>query len=448
MKTVLIVEDDSFLRESIRLALQKCDYKTLEAPDGNTARDIICVSPPDVILSDVQMANGNGIELLQWSQKHQPIPFILMTAFSHILETQKAEELGAQGFICKPFKISELLAELEKTLGLPIAIDDKPPAASHTDQDFCKLSICEFVSTKKLSFDIYVKLAANKFVKIGHKGSEIPTERIENYKQKNLKYLYVRSEDFRELVYFNLNLAKVVQQASQISREKKINFMKYTGEVVLEHTFIHGVDEESFEAARAFLGVSVEMLSGDDMCFNLLEHLNMHSTLLYAHSLGVAMYSVMIARKMEIHSMPVFFKLSLAGLYHDIGKKEIALEILDKPRVCLNYGERQIIETHTTRSKEILGTIKTIPSDVIRMVYEHHEDNIGQGFPQRLKKTEVHPLSKILATANIFAGYCIKGPNCLGLPGPGAIQYMKVQDNERLAPEPFAALKKIFKVNN
>ena len=237
MKTVLIVEDDSFFREAIKTLLIRNNYKILEAPDGKTAQDIVGATHPDAILSDIQMPNGNGVELLQWTQTNRPTPFILMTGFSHILETQKAQELGAHGFICKPFRDIELLGELNKIFPLSDSTEAKPHAPSFTDQDFCRVSLNEFVTTKQINFDIYVRLVANKFIKIGHKGSNIPIERIENYGKKGIKHLYIKREDFRELVQFNLALNKVIQKSDQVSREKKVNFIKYTGEVILEKAF-------------------------------------------------------------------------------------------------------------------------------------------------------------------------------------------------------------------
>src|SRR5690606_25994723 len=119
---------------------------------------------------------------------------------------------------------------------------------------------------------------------------------------------------------------------------------------------------------------SMELLVKDEQTFDLLSILNSHSDHLYAHSLGVSMYSVMIAKAMDWNSTAALFKLSFGGLMHDIGKKEISPEILNKSRASLSYKERQVLETHPVRGKEIMESLKSAPSEVVAIVYEHHEN--------------------------------------------------------------------------
>ena len=122
----------------------------------------------------------------------------------------------------------------------------------------------------------------------------------------------------------------------------------------------------------------------------------------YTHSLASAVYSVLIAKELNFESSVTSFKLCLAGIFHDIGKKEIDRKLLEKSRDMMNVEERKLIESHVVRSQEILNSIKFIHSDVIRIVQEHHEDLDGKGYPVGKKKFEQHPLSRILQCANIF----------------------------------------------
>ena len=110
---------------------------------------------------------------------------------------------------------------------------------------------------------------------------------------------------------------------------------------------------------------------------------------------------------MGIQSPQTLFKLAIGGLFHDIGKKEIPLEILKKPRAILTSQERALIESHTARGRDILETNRTIPSEVILIAYEHHEDNLGQGYPQRIAKERIHPFSRIVSLANAVVEYTL-----------------------------------------
>ena len=255
--------------------------------------------------------------------------------------------------------------------------------------------------------------------------------------------MHILKEDFPKLVEFNINVTKIIKDRDDISIEKKINFIKFTGEVLMEKIFVVGVDKQSFFEAQTFLTVSMDVISQSEEHVNLLTLLNKYSDHVYAHSLGVAMYSVMVAKKMFYESSSVLFKLMTAGLYHDIGKKEIDREILDKPRHLHNKEERRIFETHVVRGQEILMRINGVSEDVAHLVSEHHEDMVGQGYPLGKKRSELHPLSKILQACNIFMELTLN-PKSKGMTAINAVSYMeKVYDN-RVDKDVLAAIKTIL----
>ncbi len=436
-KKILIVEDDNYFREAI-CDLLKNRYDVAEAPNGKTAIEQMSLRSFDLVLTDIQMPGLTGIELLEWTKKNKSIPVVIMTGFSLLLETQTAFDLGAAGFISKPFKNTELMSTLANLLPeVGVTAPDKEIL------QFCRVSIDEFVARPHIDFDVYIKLSESRSVKLVNKGDVIPAERVQYYKEKGIKYLHILKEDFSKLVDFNLNMTKIIKDRSDISTEKKLNFIKFTGEVLMEKVFVIGVDKQSFYDAQTFLNISMDVIAESDEHVNLLSLLNRHSDHVYAHSVGVAMYSVMVAKKMFYESSSVLFKLMTAGLYHDIGKKEIDREILDKPRHLHTKEERRIFETHVVRGQEILSKIGGVSEDVAHLVSEHHEDMGGQGYPFAKKRNELHPLSKILQAVNIFIDLSL-GVGGKSMSGANAVSYMeKIYDN-RVDKEVLEAIKSIL----
>src|SRR3989344_8465266 len=98
LKKILLVEDDDYFRSAVKDLLSK-KYDVLEAANGKIARDLLILTSVDLVLSDIQMPHFTGVDLLEWVKKNRPSPVILMTGFSHILETQRAHELGADDFL-------------------------------------------------------------------------------------------------------------------------------------------------------------------------------------------------------------------------------------------------------------------------------------------------------------------------------------------------------------
>jgi response regulator RpfG family c-di-GMP phosphodiesterase len=441
MKKLLVVEDDQFFREAMVKYLREHNYEVMEAANGKVARDICGLQKFDLILSDIQMPFLDGIELLKWVKSTHPTPFVLMTGFSNLLETQTAYQLGADEFLTKPFQNTELHMVIR---GLLSPEKKNVVGGDNLDEVFCKVSIDEFVSKSIIEFDVFVRLSEKKYVKIGVAGDRIPVERIASYQEKGISYLHIRREDFPKLVSFNLELSKVVAKSSDVSLEKKINFMKYTGEVILEKAFVQGVDKESFSQAQDMLVTTVNMLTDSPEHLGLLEVLNAHSDWIYAHSIASSMFSMMIARRMGFTASQVFFKLGMAGLYHEIGYKEIPCEILEKSRPLLSQAERSMIETHVSRSREILSLVRGTPPDVIEIVYQQHEDILGQGYPRRLDKNRIHPLAKIFQVADQFAEFAIKGPHHLGMDGPAAVAHIENFCADKYDKQVVRALRSIF----
>lgn len=445
MKKILLVEDDESFRSILKNTLSK-KYQVIEATNGKVAREIhAATSDIHLIISDVQMPFMTGVELLEWVKTDKPVPFILMTGFSHILETQKAHEIGADDFVPKPFKEEELLEKIAKILGEEI----RPPveeklATTDMDKEFCKIPIEDFIAEKEMDYGIYIRISKTKYIKIAHKGGKLSEDKIHAFREKSVTHLYIRQEDFSKLVGFTLLVSKAVSASGQVENAKKIRFMQYTGEMIIQQAYVAGTDETLFRNAKEFLNTSLDLLTEDDETFTLLTMLSNHTDYLYAHSLGVAMFSVMIAKQLGWQSPQTLFKLAFAGLFHDIGKKEIPPDILAKPRTTLTQQERALLESHTTRGMEILQALKTAPSEVIRVSYEHHEDVLGQGFPQGLNKLKIHPFSLIVAVANAFCEYTIRSPqNTAPRDAPSAIQAMQTYKLASLDPQAFNALIKV-----
>ena len=123
--TVLVVEDDAALRETLVETLHLARYKVEAAADGEEA--LKCLQSNDeiaLLISDVQMQPMNGHELLKQSKERQPeLPVILMTAYGTIEKAVEVIRDGANEYLVKPFEADSLLDMVNKYI-LPMASDD------------------------------------------------------------------------------------------------------------------------------------------------------------------------------------------------------------------------------------------------------------------------------------------------------------------------------------
>jgi CheY-like chemotaxis protein len=108
---ILVVEDDASLRDLLRLHLSAAGYEVQTAADGIAAGYAVLKSPPDLIITDVQMPNMDGFEFvaaLKADKSLPPIPVIFLTSVED--GDQRGRELGAVGYVTKPVRADRLLA--------------------------------------------------------------------------------------------------------------------------------------------------------------------------------------------------------------------------------------------------------------------------------------------------------------------------------------------------
>ncbi|MCS6808658.1 MAG: response regulator [Bacteroidota bacterium] len=119
METVLVVEDNDIVRESIVESLCMHGYSVLQASNGLEAIPLAQQYLPDIILSDIMMDGMDGYALLNELQKHPEtalIPFLFMSAKTDFEDIRFAMNLGADDYITKPFTPSTLVATIRTRL--------------------------------------------------------------------------------------------------------------------------------------------------------------------------------------------------------------------------------------------------------------------------------------------------------------------------------------------
>lgn len=114
---ILAVDDEKALCHLLALNLEDAGYDVTEAHSGNEAIRLIERSQFDLVISDIRMSDGDGIDLLTWVKRKDPlVPVVLfITAFADITMVD-AYQLGAEAFFKKPVKYDLLIAKVEECL--------------------------------------------------------------------------------------------------------------------------------------------------------------------------------------------------------------------------------------------------------------------------------------------------------------------------------------------
>ncbi len=106
---ILAVDDEESIREFLEIMLKKEGYEVTTAEDGQKATELLKKKSFDMVISDLQMPNMTGMELLKYVKDNHPeLVFMIITAFGTTESAVEAMKLGAYDYITKPFKIDEV----------------------------------------------------------------------------------------------------------------------------------------------------------------------------------------------------------------------------------------------------------------------------------------------------------------------------------------------------
>lgn len=115
-KTILIVEDDEMILTSLSEALELNKYKTFKARTILAAKRILSVQAIDLVILDIQLPDGNGVEFCYELRTTSQIPIIFLTARTDEAMIVEGLNAGGDDYVCKPFSINELYARISSVL--------------------------------------------------------------------------------------------------------------------------------------------------------------------------------------------------------------------------------------------------------------------------------------------------------------------------------------------
>jgi CRP-like cAMP-binding protein len=137
MKTILLIEDDSALRENTAELLELSDYRVHSAPNGKIGIEVAKKQLPDLIVCDIMMPQVDGygvLEAISLEPTTTHIPFIFLSAKTEHKEIRKGMDLGADDYLTKPFEEEDLLSAIESRLAKVKILSTMKETPSHMNE--------------------------------------------------------------------------------------------------------------------------------------------------------------------------------------------------------------------------------------------------------------------------------------------------------------------------
>lgn len=248
-------------------------------------------------------------------------------------------------------------------------------------------------------------------------GSRITEESITRLQLYDINYVFIQSfvppEVPQEDVFLTTYSERVKASEEFINFKKQFdetsNRMKFAlDEMAAGHSSSELVDDLTSSATN-LISTSENNLALLDMLHSMRDS----DDETYTHSLNVSIIAAIIGRWLHMSSEDIS-SLTVASLFHDIGKLLIPQEILQKP-AKLTEEEYNIIKTHPYKGYQLLRNTG-LDDRISIAAMQHHERCDGSGYPGRLSKKNISEFAKIIAIADVYdamtAPRAYRGPLC------------------------------------
>lgn len=272
--------------------------------------------------------------------------------------------------------------------------------------DFVSVRTATLRGDQKIDFDVYV-LVNGKYITFLRKGDSFEGARLERLKKKNLKKMYIRSEDetsYRGYISRNIDNAfdKNSTQSAD-TRSEVVHGVLHAGvEAVIEDPSA----KEAYEAAKNDAGRFVDfLLNGNDLVKSMLAIENADKGFVH-HSVNVSTLSVAIAQGLGMKDPKALQFLALGALLHDLGHTGTAFQGVTSLALLSNQDKINYMK-HSMAGGELARDKRHFDPVVVSIIVQHEELVDGSGYPAKLPEKLQDPLSVIVSTANDFDRYSL-----------------------------------------
>lgn len=265
-------------------------------------------------------------------------------------------------------------------------------------------------AAREIHFDIFLRLSENNFAHVFSRQSGLDYKRLAGYFQKGVQSLYIRGVDEPLYREFISRSARTIFEDPASSPEKKTAMLLNMTEQNLAEIFSqHVLSDDTAKRTQQLIRSYVDVMTSSPHTLTLLVKLVSHGEYLYFHSIAVAIFSMLLAKATGQFNQSLLEIVGMGGFLHDIGCTQIRREILDSPHE-LSDAEWGEMKNHPKLGLNMLANCSSIPDEVRYIVYQHHEEPGGAGYPNSLSGNAIYYPARVVAVADAFSALISRRP--------------------------------------
>lgn len=433
---ILIVDDSAVVRSVLSKELLRSGVEVTQAENGQQAFDIALCKEFDLIITDVEMPQMDGIDLcrkLKSNPRTLQIPIVILSSLDSEEDIKKGYKAGASTYISKAQAKDSLIETIETVLQkttfqkgrLILVVDDSSTVRTLVEKGL-----------KEVGFEV-VK-AENGRVALNILKTVRPDLILSDIDMPEMN-----GEDFCQNVHADPALATIPFVVMSANNDRPImrRMLQLGADAYLVKPF--NVDQ---------LVITVEKLLSDKLLLlhKEKERLEIEQRLILAsitslccaleardsytrgHSEAVSYIATRMAMEMGMSQEEIEL-VKLGGKLHDLGKIGVVDSVLLKPGK-LSDDEFAIIKRHPVIGADILRPVPSL-AKILPIVYYHHERMDGKGYPEGLKGDKIPLWARITAVGDTYHALTSDRPYRKGMEKDKALQIIEEVSGSQLCPD-------------
>jgi putative nucleotidyltransferase with HDIG domain len=265
-------------------------------------------------------------------------------------------------------------------------------------------------ATRDISFDVFLKLSEDNYAHVFSRTTGLDYKRLAQYTFKGVRELYIHPEDRGAYDTFVSRSAEKIFNDPSTPPEKKIaTLLNMTEQNMAEIFSTLNIGEDTAENAQKVVKNYVNLMTDSPKTLAIILKLVSHGEYLYYHSIAVAIFSMFLAKATGQFNQRMIELIGMGGFLHDIGCTQISKEITCSPNE-LSAAQWKVMRAHPKMGLHMIENTPNIPDEVRYIVYQHHEEPSGHGYPNGLQGGAIYYPARIVAIADAFSALISKRP--------------------------------------
>lgn len=295
------------------------------------------------------------------------------------------------------------------------------------NKDFIRIRVGSLIPEQATTFDLFVSISERK-VHYLHAGEKLSRDKIEKLEDKGADSFYIRTEDrqaFKDYIHEKMN-------SDELDAKQKAFILKESSFHLVEELFEKPDIDEALKESKEIIQDFVSYVDEEPEGVAHLIGLSSHDFYTYNHSLDVSIYAIGLAKIIGF-SGEELVEMGRGGIFHDIGKRKVDPAIICK-KGPLDDHEWAQMQKHPQWGLEILSE-HDVSDAVIAACFEHHENFMGNGYPQGLDGEDIHPFGRIIAIVDCYDAMTTKRSYNEPMAPLQAMEFMKTKLSGKFDPD-------------